>query len=206
MPGQRERAALEALWDDPESPLGLINAICAVPRRPLHELSAPDTDGPGLYLCFTRPTGPPPEMEALYSPELRSGQLPVYAGSSRRCLAERLKKHRISLQEAEGVCPRKTWVTIVPTRTARRALGLEAVALDVLRPPWNSVSGFGSNAPGTVRRQGHRLSLWDALHPGRRGSEPTQIERSAAWAAMLAHRCEPLSPTPVWPELPRATA
>lgn len=70
----------------------------------------------------------------------------------------------------------------------------ESVLITTLRPPWNGM-GLGSNVTGGIRMEG-KGSLWDSLHPGRRGRPEGTSETAAMAAEQIARSLAELANPP----------
>ncbi|NNH48258.1 Eco29kI family restriction endonuclease [Stenotrophomonas maltophilia] len=64
----------------------------------------------------------------------------------------------------------------------------ESVLIAAFRPAWNGI-GFGSKVVGK-RRQEQVASLWDSLHPGRKGRPAGDLERRALALKQMAESVE----------------
>ena len=191
-----ERAATEAviaqLRESPRVPLA---AACAVPERS------------GYYLLFARlePGPDHPGLRRLYRPV--DGSRPIYVGSSTTTpLHQRLRRHRQSLAEGDGLDPASTWVVTVPCGTPWALLGEATVARVLFRGavPWNAVRGFGSRNQGRSRVKGQpACTPWDALHPGRHWQqEPSEAGRLLAVLDVARSLTFDAGSPPLWKPLP----
>lgn len=66
----------------------------------------------------------------------------------------------------------------------------ESVMIRLFRPPWNGMS-LGSNPVGGPRMAG-KESLWDSLHPGRKGRPKGSKPRAAEAAKVISQRASAL--------------
>lgn len=174
-----------------------VGVTLAVELLEQHVASFPPEElfyGPGVYALYY--TG---DLEA-YKPlvELDGGKCnyPVYVGkaarenakqgfnpriSKKRELRNRIAKHFKSVTAADNLATDDFRVRYLVLKPAYIELA-ESVLIRVFRPPWNGM-GLGSNETGGPRMAG-KGSMWDALHPGRKG-RPAGSEETAAAARQL---------------------
>jgi hypothetical protein len=97
-----------------------------------------------------------------------------------KSLASRLKKHLVSIKEAENLKVEDFLVKHLIVDDIWIPLG-ENILIETFQPVWNvKLTGFGINIPGEGRNK-QKQSLWDVLHPGRSVAKklapnPTPIE------------------------------
>lgn len=99
-------------------------------------------------------------------------------------LFKRIKKHFDSVKQTRSVNTADFKVRYLVLKPAYISLA-ESVLIMAFRPPWNGM-GLGSNVTGGIRMAG-KGSLWDSLHPGRKG-RPAGSEETARAAADLIER------------------
>lgn len=86
-----------------------------------------------------------------------------------RALNDRLLRHANSINEVENLQTADFWFRYLIVDDVFITLG-EAVLIETFQPLWNVLlSGFGNNPTGGPRAD-QAISLWDTLHPGRRGA------------------------------------
>ncbi|MFC7478466.1 Eco29kI family restriction endonuclease [Dankookia sp. GCM10030260] len=110
-------------------------------------------------------------------------------GSGERKLHGRIVEHARSIDAVENLNLDEFRCRYLVLNDAYIALA-ESVMIRLFRPPWNGMS-FGSKVVGSFR-EGGTPSLWDALHPGRRG-RPAGSERAEEAAKLIAKRSAELS-------------
>ncbi len=180
----------------------LLAALLALPRTPLLTTEFPA--GAGLYLHWIGSTRPD-MIERLGV--AAQGEVPAYCGSTGTGLRARQGRHKLNLADLPGVDLNEIWVSTLPCASRASALFGEAVVLDRLRPPLNSLGGWGSMTPGR-RRAGQVASPVDAFWaPGRSWARPPsltdQIRARCQVIAALA-RIDPAGPR--WPKLVKEPA
>lgn len=169
--------------------------------------------GPGIYALYY--TG----SHAAYSPlvTLDNGRccFPVYVGQAARENAKqgfsprpspgnelysRIRKHYQSISQATNINPDDFKVRYLTLKPAYISLA-ESVLIMAFRPPWNGM-GLGSNETGGPRMAGQG-SLWDSLHPGRKGRPNGTQDTASAAAELIARRVEELHQPPSDPIVKR---
>jgi Eco29kI restriction endonuclease len=153
--------------------------------------------GAGVYALYY--TGDNPAYAPLVALDNGQCRYPVYVGRAQREnlnqgfnprpstkgeLFKRIKKHFDSVRQTQSVDPAHFKVRYLVLKPAYISLA-EAVLIMAFRPPWNGM-GLGSNVTGGIRMAG-KGSLWDSLHPGRKG-RPAGSEDTAREAAELIKR------------------
>ncbi|WCM28369.1 Eco29kI family restriction endonuclease [Sphingomonas sp. QA11] len=155
-------------------------------------------NGPGVYALYYTGTNP------AYAPlvELDDGRCtyPVYVGRAAREnksqgfspraskgeeLYKRIKKHYDSVIQTSNINAADFKVRYLVLKPAYINLA-ESVLIMAFRPPWNGM-GLGSNVTGGPRMAG-KGSLWDSLHPGRKGRPAGSDETAKLAADLIAER------------------
>jgi hypothetical protein len=97
----------------------------------------------------------------------RKGGLSKTASIPSRALAERLRQHASSIDEAENLDINDFWVRHLVVDDIWIPLG-ENMLIETFKPVWNrAIDGFGNKDPGR-RRATQYKSPWDVVHPGRK--------------------------------------
>ena len=172
---------------EPYNPLEKLNLAKSIEAellaRPPHPLSAVDhIVGAGVYVIYY--DGPFPAYAAIVG--ARDAARPIYVGkaipkggrkgglakgpSLGRALAERLRQHAASIDEAHNLELADFSVRHLVVDDIWIPLG-ENMLIENFRPVWNrAIDGFGNKDPGR-RRATQYKSPWDVLHPGRQFAE-----------------------------------
>lgn len=153
--------------------------------------------GPGVYALYYM--GQHEAYDPLVKLDAGTCNYPVYVGKAARHatkqgfnprpsgkteLFDRIKKHHKSVTAATNLESSDFRVRYLVLKPAYIELA-ESVLIMAFRPPWNGM-GLGSNETGGPRLTG-KGSLWDSLHPGRKG-RPAGLEETAKAAAALIER------------------
>ena len=191
--GCRGASTKRRVTDGPYNPLEKRNLAESVQRRILQTdaLSLGDrqarlaTGGAGVYVIYY--DGP----FNLYSPIAEANRnglwgAPIYVGkaipegqrvgsgidsalTATRALNDRLLRHANSIEQVEKFEIADFRFRHLVVDDVFITLG-EAILIETFQPLWNvALSGFGNNPTGGPRA-GQATSLWDTLHPGRRGA------------------------------------
>ena len=97
----------------------------------------------------------------------RKGGFARDASLGSRALAERLRQHAASIDEAINLELADFWVRHLVVDDIWIPLG-ENMLIETFKPVWNrAIDGFGNKDPGR-RRATQYKSPWDVLHPGRK--------------------------------------
>lgn len=135
-------------------------------------------------------------------------RLPVYVGKAVRenskqgfrvppttktQLYNRIRAHARSLDATANLSSRDFRCRYLVLNDAYISLA-ESVLITTLRPPWNGM-GLGSNITGGIRMAGQG-SLWDSLHPGRKGRPEGTPESAAKAAEQIARSLDQLANPP----------
>lgn len=158
--------------------------------------------GPGVYALYYQ--GQHEAYAPLVKLDAGSYNYPVYVGKAARQntkqgfnprpsgkseLFDRIKKHYSSVTQASNLSSEDFKVRYLVLKPAYIDLA-ESVLIMAFRPPWNGM-GLGSNETGGPRLTG-KGSLWDSLHPGRKG-RPAGLDETAKEAAeLIAQRVKEL--------------
>jgi len=150
-----------AVLDDRTLALAILEDVLSRPPLPLRVVAARATPTPASYLLSYH--GP---LE-VYTPLATTGW-PMYAGSSND-IADRCRRHIVSLQLVRDLAPDDFGVVLLPSQTHAAAMYAESCLIEACCPVWNQrwLRGFGSKSTGRGR-SGQRLSPWDQFHLGRR--------------------------------------
>lgn len=153
--------------------------------------------GAGVYALYY--TGNNPAYAPLVALDGGRCTYPVYIGRAQREnknqgfnprpstkgeLYKRITKHFDSVSQAQNIDTTDFRVRYLVLKPAYINLA-ESVLIMAFRPPWNGM-GLGSNVTGGPRMAG-KGSLWDSLHPGRKG-RPAGSDETARAAAELIER------------------
>lgn len=202
------------------NPLDKINIAKSIETevlaRPADPLSTVDhITGAGVYVIYY--TGDFPA----YGPVAQANKdgkltLPIYVGKAipkggrkgglakdiaaiGRALADRLRQHAASIDEAENLDLADFHVRHLVVDDIWIPLG-ENMLIETFKPVWNrAIDGFGNKDPGK-RRSTQFKSPWDVLHPGRNFA--VKLTESPATPELLLQRVEdyfagrPLTPLP----------
>lgn len=177
--------------------LSVANAMMDIEPVPLADV--PNIPGAGIYAIYYCGDFEPYQLLT----ELNSGpaglQYPIYVGKAipeggrtgmglsdgeeTFTLRTRLRIHARSIQAAENLDLTHFFLRMLVVEPIFIPLG-ETMLITQTGPLWNRlVPGFGSNAPGSGRKDGKK-SLWDTFHPGRgHSSELLPAEKTAAQTA-----------------------
>jgi len=179
--------------DGPYNPLEKRNLAESIQRRILQTTALPLADraarlatgGAGVYAIYY--VGPF-ELYSSIADANRNGpwSAPIYVGkaipdgqrvgsgidsalTATRALNDRLLRHANSLIQVENLEIGDFFFRYLVVDDVFITLG-EAILIETFQPLWNVVlSGFGNNPTGGPRAE-QATSLWDTLHPGRRGA------------------------------------
>lgn len=100
----------------------------------------------------------------------RKGGLTKDVSADSRALAERLRQHAVSIEEAVNLNLADFHVRHLIVDDIWIPLG-ENMLIETFKPVWNrAIDGFGNKDPGR-RRATQYKSPWDVLHPGRKFAE-----------------------------------
>jgi len=168
-------------------------------QQPTTEFPPPTRfHGPGVYALYYN--GKHPAYEPLVALDAGKCVYPVYVGRAAREnknqgfsprpstgeeLYRRIKKHFDSVNQASNIDAADFRVRHLVLKPAYINLA-ESVLIMAFRPPWNGM-GLGSNVTGGPRMAG-KGSLWDSLHPGRKGRPAGSDETAKAAAELIATR------------------
>jgi hypothetical protein len=166
-------------------------------------------NGPGVYALYY--SGDHPAYAPLVELDAGRSVYPVYVGRAARAQAnqgfsprpstatelyKRLRNHYNSVRQTTlDLSHFKVRYLVLKPAYINLA---ESVLIMAFRPPWNGM-GLGSNLTGEPRMAGLG-SLWDSLHPGRRGRPAGGDERAREAAEVIASRVAQLhqpSPDPI---------
>ncbi|MGH6649798.1 MAG: Eco29kI family restriction endonuclease [Sphingopyxis sp.] len=180
-------------------------------EQPLAPFPPPERfNGPGVYALYY--TGEHPAYAPLVALDAGRCTYPVYVGRAAREnksqgfsprpstgqeLYKRIKKHYDSVSQASDINVDDFKVRYLVLKPAYINLA-ESVLIMAFRPPWNGM-GLGSNVTGGPRMAG-KGSLWDSLHPGRKGRPAGSDETAKQAADLIAQRVSELhqpSPDPI---------
>lgn len=154
--------------------------------------------GAGVYALYY--TGSNPAYAPLVALDAGKCTYPVYIGRAQREsknqgfnprpsnkgeLYNRIKKHFDSVSQANNIDPSDFKVRYLVLKPAYINLA-ESVLIMAFRPPWNGM-GLGSNVTGGPRMAG-KGSMWDALHPGRKGRPAGTAATAQAATELIKHR------------------
>lgn len=169
----------------PYNPLDKLNLAKSIENeildRPVIELSSADhVKGAGVYVIYY--TG---DFASYACISNKNGQFlaPIYVGkaipkggrkggltkdaSRGRALAERLRQHAASVDEANNLRLADFFFRHLVVDDIWIPLG-ENILIETFKPVWNrAVDGFGNKDPGQRRARQYK-SPWDVLHPGRK--------------------------------------
>lgn len=155
-------------------------------------------NGPGVYALYY--TGTNPAYAPLVALDGGRCTYPVYVGRAAREsknqgfsprastgqeLYKRIKKHYESVIQTSNIDAADFKVRYLVLKPAYINLA-ESVLIMAFRPPWNGM-GLGSNVTGGPRMAG-KGSLWDSLHPGRKGRPAGSDETAKQAADLIAQR------------------
>jgi Eco29kI restriction endonuclease len=155
-------------------------------------------NGPGVYALYY--SGDHPAYAPLVKLDGGRCIYPVYVGRAARQnanqgfsprpstgteLFKRIRDHYLSVRQVENLNINHFHVRYLVLKPAYINLA-ESVLIMAFRPPWNGM-GLGSNRTGTPRMAG-KGSLWDSLHPGRRGRPAGEDETAQEAAGLVARR------------------
>jgi hypothetical protein len=202
---------------DPYNPLEKTNLARSIEIELLARAPEPLSDvdhlaGAGIYVIYY--TG----GFAAYAPIRATGDAfhrPIYVGkaipkggrkgglskdaSKGRALADRLRQHASSVDEANNLELADFWVRHLVVDDVWIPLG-ENMLIETFKPVWNrAIDGYGNKDPGRRRATQYR-SPWDVLHPGRHFAE--KLADSGVSPEFLLQRVEdyfaerPLAPLP----------
>jgi len=154
--------------------------------------------GAGVYALYY--TGNNPAYAPLVTLDGGGCTYPVYIGRAQREsknqgfnprpsnkgeLYNRIKKHFDSVSQAQNIKTADFKVRYLVLKPAYINLA-ESVLIMAFRPPWNGM-GLGSNVTGGPRMAG-KGSMWDSLHPGRKGRPAGSNETASAAAELIERR------------------
>lgn len=120
-----------------------------------------------------------------------------------KALADRLRQHASSIDEAAGINLADFHVRHLVTDDIWIPLG-ENMLIENFKPVWNrAIDGFGNKDPGR-RRATQYKSPWDVLHPGRKFAE--KLADSGVTAEFLLQRVTDYFAGKKLAKLPKALA
>ena len=139
--------------------------------------------GAGVYVIYYR--GGFPSYLPITEANRENFTAPIYVGkaipkggrkggltrdaSKGRALAERLRQHGVSIEEADNLDLADFFVRHLVVDDVWIPLG-ENILIETFKPVWNrAIDGFGNKVPGQRRSSQHK-SPWDVLHPGRKSA------------------------------------
>jgi len=178
-------------------------------EQPLHLVPPADRfAGAGVYALYYG--GDLPAYFALRELDAEEGgwRLPVYVGKAVRenskqgfrvaqttktKLYDRIRDHARSINATSNLSSGDFRCRFLVLNDAYISLA-ESVLITTLRPPWNGM-GLGSNITGGFRIGGQG-SLWDSLHPGRKGRPEGTAESAAKAAEQIARSLAQLANPP----------
>ncbi|WP_082463982.1 Eco29kI family restriction endonuclease [Sphingomonas sp. Leaf17] len=168
-------------------------------EQPTTEFPPPSRfNGPGVYALYY--TGSNPAYAPLVALDNGRCAYPVYVGRAAREsknqgfsplpskgeeLYKRIRKHYDSVSQTTNIQAIDFKVRYLVLKPAYINLA-ESVLIMAFRPPWNGM-GLGSNVTGGPRMAG-KGSLWDSLHPGRKGRPVGSDETAKLAADLIAQR------------------
>lgn len=178
-------------------------------EQPLHLLPPAERFvGAGVYALYyggdLEAYAPLREMDA----QEGGWRLPVYIGKAVRenskqgfrvpptaktKLYDRIRAHARSINQTDNLSSDDFRCRYLVLDDAYISLA-ESVLITTLRPPWNGM-GLGSNVTGGPRMKG-KGSLWDSLHPGRKGRPEGTPETAAKAAEQIARSLAQLANPP----------
>ncbi|MDQ0316384.1 Eco29kI family restriction endonuclease [Amorphus orientalis] len=115
----------------------------------------------------------------------RKGGLATDIAAKGNALADRLRQHAASIDEAQNLNLEHFFVRHLVVDDIWIPLG-ENMLIETFKPIWNrAIDGFGNKDPGRRRSTQYR-SPWDVLHPGRKFAE--KLAESPATPDLLLQR------------------
>lgn len=176
--------------DPPYNPLAKFNLAKSIEGELLNGAVRPLTtmeslQGAGVYAIYYCGIYPSYKKIAAENINGRYAQ-PIYIGkaipkggrkgglmgdvSRSRALADRLRQHATSIEEASNLNVRDFFVRHLVVDDIWIPLG-ENILIETFKPIWNrALDGFGNKDPGR-RRAKQFKSPWDVVHPGRKFAE-----------------------------------
>ncbi len=170
-------------------------------KRDCEPLSTCDQiNGAGVYVIYY--TGGFPAYAPLAAANKdKAFKTPIYVGkaipkggrkggltkdsSTSRALADRLRQHAASVDEATNLTLADFYVRHLVVEDIWIPLG-ENMLIETFKPVWNrAIDGFGNKDPGR-RRATQYKSPWDVLHPGRKFAD--KLANSELTAEFLNQR------------------
>jgi hypothetical protein len=166
----------------PYNPLDKLNLaksieVELVAREPAPFSELQKVQGAGVYAIYY--SGPFPSYASIAGAEKpvyvgkaipkggRKGGLTTDASATGRALADRLRNHAQSIEEAENLDLAHFTVRYLIVEDIWIPLGENAL-IETFKPLWNiALDGFGNKTPG-ARRMTQFKSPWDIVHPGRK--------------------------------------
>ncbi len=155
-------------------------------EQPVHGLdSLLPFEGPGIYILYY--TGDFEPYRRLSRENQQSNWArPIYVGEAARkgarkggvlagtrggkALFNRLRNHSDSIRDADNLDLKDFYCRYLVLKDFFIPL-CESLLIDRYKPIWNNViDGFGNKMVGEGREKRQQKSMWDVLHPGRRGS------------------------------------
>jgi hypothetical protein len=104
----------------------------------------------------------------------RKGGLRIVATSGKSALRDRLRQHKVSVDEATNLDINDFCFRYLVVDDIWIPLGVNML-IETFKPVWNrAIDGFGNKDPGK-RRKTQIKSPWDVLHPGRSVARNTTI-------------------------------
>jgi len=186
-------------------------------EQPLQPLPPPRFPGAGVYVIYYGGTHPAYEPLRALEAENGSWKYPVYVGSAlrenakqgfqpqsttERRIYDRILVHARSIRQASlDLADFRCRYLVLNDAHVTLA---ESVLITTLRPAWNGM-GLGSNGVGGPRMAGEG-SLWDSLHPGRRGRPAGSEDRSKDAAEQISKSIRMLAEPPADPRTARMVA
>jgi Eco29kI restriction endonuclease len=200
----RELTAIDSRPFDPLSVenVGVTLAV-ELNSRPLVPLPlSQGFPGAGVYALYY--TGRHPAYKAFTALDKGKCRYPVYIGkaagenakqgfrttmTSEKKLFGRIGQHVNSIEQAHDLSISEFRCRYLVLNDAYISLA-ESVMIRLFRPPWNGMS-LGSNQVGGPRMAG-KESLWDSLHPGRRGRPRGSMARAKEASQIISARAAAL--------------
>lgn len=181
-----ENSDLSAVYN----PLDKINLaksieLALLERPPVPLGSVGPVKGAGIYVIYYTGGFKPYALLAQANQGARWGK-PIYVGKAipkggrkgglsknaavGSALADRLKQHAASIQEAQNLDLEDFSVRYLVVDDIWIPLG-ENMLIETFQPVWNrAIDGFGNKDPGKRRKDQYK-SPWDVFHPGRHFAE-----------------------------------
>jgi len=154
-------------------------------EQPIHTLTSLESfAGSGIYVLYY--TGDFKAYKPIVDKNRDQWEGPIYVGEATRkggrkggvlaegppgkAIFDRLRNHEESIRQVSNLDVEDFWCRYLALKDFFIPL-CESLLIDKYEPIWNKlIDGFGNKVLGGRRQPLQQKSMWDVLHPGRRGA------------------------------------